>query len=366
MREMSTTGAAGKLGMWRPPPLFVLGVRRSGTTLLRVMLDRHSQLAIPDESYFIPQVAARHRGRLNVDAFCDDISRLPTLIDWGVPVSQVRASLTQGATVSQGLQAIYRVHAERQGKRLWGDKTPMYMQFLPLIERLFPDARFVHLVRDGRDAACSFLTMPDGVATETWAHPRSPAGFACQWRTEVRAARALGERVGPDRYLELRYEDLVIDPRAGLAAVCEFANIAYEPPMVEYAGHIDLSGKPHLTGLKRPPTPGLRDWRTEASVATVAEFEAIAGDLLAVCGYPLADPTKAAGPAPRQRLALAAYASRARAWRAAARALARSPMWRRRHPPVTTSGRSPQSPVMQIDHHPPDTFATVGHLSRRG
>ena len=87
------------------------------------------------------------------------------------------------------------------------------MAYLPLLDQLFPTALYVHLIRDGRDAATSFLSMPRGIVTESWAHPRSPAAFACQWRTEVEAARALGRRVGA-RYLEVRYEDLVRAPAA--------------------------------------------------------------------------------------------------------------------------------------------------------
>ena len=62
------------------PPLIVLGVRRSGTTLLRVILDRSPVLAVPDESYFVPQLARRHRGTVDVASFVDDLRRLPTIV----------------------------------------------------------------------------------------------------------------------------------------------------------------------------------------------------------------------------------------------------------------------------------------------
>ena len=314
------------------PPLLVLGVRRSGTTLLRVMLERHSQLAVPDESYFIPQLAARHRGRLDVAAFCDDLSRIGTVADWQVPLDHLRQALPADARLSDGLRAVYQAYAEARGKRRWGDKTPMYMQYLPLLERLFPDALYVQIVRDGRDAASSFLAMPAGIVTEGWAHPRSASAFACQWRTEVAAARWLARRVGGKRYRELRYEELAADPAAAMREVCEFAGLEFEPAMLEYQGRVDLSGKPHQASLERPPTPGIRDWRTDMEEGDVAAFESIAGDALAAFGYPLADPAQAAGPSPRGRAELLSYRSRSAAWRAAREAIARSPLWRRRHP----------------------------------
>jgi Sulfotransferase family len=314
-----------------PPPLLVLGVRRSGTTLLRVVLDRHSQLAIPDESYFVPQLADRHRGTIDVDAFVDDLRRLGTLRDWEVPVEDVRSRLEPGMPVGRAIAAVYETYTAIHGKTRWGDKTPMYMQHLPLLERLFADALYVHLIRDGRDTALSFLSMPDGIVTETWAHPRSAADFACQWRAEVVAARALGRRVGSRRYLEVRYEALVADPARELARICAFAGLVYEPSMLDYAGQVDVSAKPHQQSLKRPPTPGLRDWRAEMPPEDAAAFEAVAGDLLADLGYDVS-PTwrRSLSAGPRR----ASYRVRAAAWLAASRALRRSPVWKRRHPPL--------------------------------
>jgi hypothetical protein len=298
------------------------------------MLDRNSELAIPDESYFIPQLADRHRGPIDVEAFVGDLSRLPTLRDWDVESAAVRRRLRPGMPPGDAIAAVYETYAANQGKQRWGDKTPMYMQHLRLLERLFPVALFVHLVRDGRDVALSFLSMPRGIVTETWGRPRTVAGFACQWRSEVLAARALGKRSGPGRYLEVRYEALVAEPEGELRRICDFAGLPYEPGMLEYAGSVDLSAKPHQQSLSRPPTPGLRDWRETMAPADVAAFERIADDVLAAYGYELRTRAKPRGPGFRARWALASYALRTGAWRAAGNAVRRSPLWRRRHPPL--------------------------------
>jgi LPS sulfotransferase NodH len=310
------------------PPLLILGVRRSGTTLLRVMLDRHSQLAVPDESYFVPQLADRHLRRVDPDDFVGDLRRLNTLTEWDVPLDEVRDRLRPDMPIGTAIATVYAVYAQQRGKARWGDKTPMYMQNLRLLERLFPDALFVHLIRDGRDAALSFLEMPRGLVTETWMHPHTPADFASQWRTEVAAARRLGRRTGA-RYLEVRYEDLVADVGGVLRRICEFAGLEYEPDMADYAGNVDVSAKPHQQRLRQPPTSGVRDWRTQMSPDDVAAFEHVAGDLLHELGYSTSLGTNAAG-----RLRCASYASRALAWRGASFALRRSPLWRRRHPPL--------------------------------
>lgn len=306
------------------PPVIVLGVRRSGTTLLRVMLDRNPAVAIPDESYFVPQLARRHRGTVDPDAFLDDLRRIPTLVEWELSPDHVAPLLTAGMTTGEAVAAVFEAYAAERGKPRWGDKTPLYMQHLPLLERLFPTARFVHLVRDGRDAALSFLSVPGGIMTEGWGHPRDAAGFAAQWATEVRDAQALGRRVGPDRYLELRYEALVAAPPGSLRDVCRFADLPYDDAMLGYVGETEAARKEHQQRLNEPPRVGVRDWRTEMGATERTAFEAVAGDLLEALGYEVAQP----GHDARR---LASYRAKSAAWRAVGAAIQRSPLWRRRH-----------------------------------
>jgi len=307
------------------PPLIVLGVRRSGTTLLRVMLDRSATLAVPDESYFVPQLARRHRGRVEPQAFVDDLRRLPTLVEWGLEPTAVATRLRPGMPSGEAIAAIFETYAAARGKPRWGDKTPLYMQYLPLLERLFPTALYVHLIRDGRDAATSFLAVPEGIMTVGWGQPRDAGGFACQWASEVRAAQALGARVGPERYLEVRYETLVADPDAELRRVCDFAGLHHDAGMLGYVGETDSARKEHQQRLNEPPRVGVRDWRTEMPSDDVRAFEAIAGDLLGELGYDVSVPG-------RDRRRLAAYEAKTRAWRAVGAVTQRTPLWRRRHP----------------------------------
>jgi hypothetical protein len=311
--------------------VIVLGVRRSGTTLLRVMLDRNAELAIPDESYFVPQLARRHRGIVQVETFVDDLRRLPTLVEWKLAPDAVALRLRPQMTTGDAIAAVFEAYAAERGKSRWGDKTPLYMQHLPLLERLFPMARYVHLIRDGRDAALSFLSVPAGIMTEGWGHPRDAAGFACQWASEVGDARALGERVGPRRYLEVRYEALVADPEAELRRICSFAALDYDDAMLAYVGQTDSARKEHQRRLDEPPRVGVRDWRTQMAPGEVAAFEGVAGDLLDELGYAV---TRRGHDVRR----LAAYRAKAAAWRAVGAVTQRSPLWRRRHAVLQKTG----------------------------
>jgi Sulfotransferase family len=312
-----------------PPPLIVLGVRRSGTTLLRVILDRSPGIAIPDETYFFPQLAARHRGSVDSVAFLDDVRRLPRVRELGVDPQDVAPRLREGMTAGEAIGAVMATYADTCGKERWGDKTPLYMRHVPQLERLFPDAQYVHLVRDGRDAALSFLAVPGGLMTEGWGHPRDAVGFARMWRTEVEDARSLGRRTGEERFLEVRYEALVADPYGTVRDVCAFAGLPFDPAMLAYAENVDVSSRPHQQRLRQPPTAGVRDWRAEMSPADVEAFEAIAGDLLAGLGY---DVSSGGPPSLSARSGLAAYRAQVRAWNVMGQVVQRSPLWKRRHP----------------------------------
>jgi hypothetical protein len=313
------------------PPLVVLGVSRSGTTLLRVILDRSPGIAIPDESFFVPLLARRHGRTVDAERFLDDVSRIPTIKPWGLRREDIAARIGSGMATGAAIAAIFETYAAKAGKPRWGDKTPMYMRHLGLLERLFPDAQYVHLVRDGRDAALSFLEMPAGTYTRTWAHPTTPAQFACLWSKEVSNARALGARVGSARYHELRYEELVADPEGVVAGICAFAGIPFDPEMLSYADSVDVSAKPHQQRLLRPPTTGVRSWREDMPPDDVVAFETVAGDVLRELGYDVTS-TRSTLRAVATRVS---YESRLAAWNATASAGQRSPLWRRRHPRLT-------------------------------
>jgi len=291
------------------------------------MLDRNPALAVPDESYFVPQLARRHPTPVDPVAFVDDLRRLPTLVEWELSPDAVASHLRPGMTTGDAIAAVFAAYAAERGKPRWGDKTPLYMQHLDQLERLFPESRYVHLIRDGRDAALSFLSVPRGLMTEGWGHPHDARNFACQWATEVRAARRLGVRVGPGRYHELRYESLVADTESELRSVCAFAGLEFDAAMLEYVGRTDSARKAHQQRLNEPPRQGVRNWRTEMSPHDRRAFEDVAGALLDALGYEV----ELKG---RARLAVASYRAQAAAWRAVGAVVQRSPLWTRRHPPL--------------------------------
>jgi hypothetical protein len=270
---------------------FVVGCGRSGTTLLRAMLDSHPELAIPGESYFVVELAARYRRRalrrFPLDRFLDEIAAHERFRKWGVPEETLRevAAERRPRDFADAMRAVFASYARHQGKPRYGDKTPAYVLDLPLLAELFPEGRFVHIIRDGRDVASSLLEIPN------WG-PEGIDHAAAYWRDRVAAGRRVGSELGAERYREVRYEDLVGDPDTTLRTICSFLELDYDPVMLRYPDRFDELTSSNLLPeqhqkLRRPPSSDVRDWRRELSSDDVRAFEGAAGELLADLGYEL-------------------------------------------------------------------------------
>ncbi|RMF40576.1 MAG: sulfotransferase, partial [Anaerolineae bacterium] len=143
-----------------PPPFFIVGHPRSGTTLLRFMLSSHPRLYIPEETGFIPFLLPRrmHHAPLSLAQtrrLLARIARLNYLWDGLVDDLPAFYAALPAPTLPVILDTLYRRQIAPFGAQRWGDKTPLYVQHIPLLADLFPGAQFIHIIRDGRDAALS-------------------------------------------------------------------------------------------------------------------------------------------------------------------------------------------------------------------
>jgi hypothetical protein len=313
-------------------PVVILGVSRSGTTLLKEMLDQHPELALPSESYFVPQLWDRHGERPERAAFLADVARLARIREWGVTPAAVDERLPREPRFAEAVGAVYRAYADLRGKPRYGDKTPSYMQRLPVLERAFPDALYVHLVRDARDAALSFLAMRRRPRFN-WARPRGLLSFAAQWRREIEGARRFGARLGPERYVELRYEDLVAAPEQRLRELCAFLGLDWDPALLDYHRRIDAASLIDHPKLAEPPGAGRSDWRAQLSAIQQQRFEAVAAPMLDAYAYERRFPRPAPGARARAN-------ARILTWDLSLAAVRRSPVWRLRQVYVRRSSPS--------------------------
>jgi Sulfotransferase family len=282
------------------PAPFVVGVGRSGTTLLRLMLDAHPELAIPPETHFAPGLIERAHEGAGADALVDEIVGTRAWADFSIQAERLRERVTalEEGGAAAVLRAFYGLCAEREGKPRWGDKTPIYVRSMRPIGGELPEARFVHLIRDGRDVVLSRRARGMGAG-------KPIADTADRWRRRIEEARTQARRLR-GRYLELRYEDLVTRPEPQLRRVCELIELDYDAAMLDYhkraGGRLAELGDLPAEGGRRgrasaerqashalaagPPTSARTGaWREQMSSVDRAEFEAVAGGLLVELGY---------------------------------------------------------------------------------
>ncbi len=267
-----------------------VGSGRSGTTLFRNVFDSHSELAMAHEAHFVAPLARRRKAYetatgLDADALVADLFHDPNFVRQGLDRAAVRSALdVSGAeTYADAVRTVFSLYAAKHGKARYGDKTPGYVIQLDLLGRLFPEARFVHIIRDGRDVAMAYLDRDE------WG-PSTMADAAQYWRSRVGRGRRVGSKLGPERYREVRYEDMVEDPEGVTRELCAFLDLEFEAEMLDFyrRGSEFAAGTKHpdaFENLSKPITKGMRDWRIQMAPDDVALFEAIAGDLLADCGY---------------------------------------------------------------------------------
>jgi hypothetical protein len=220
-------------------PFFVVGAGRSGTTMLRLILAGHPRLHVCPETWFIEDLA-KHlplRRPLTPAELEQAIGIIVNHFRWPdlkLTETELRGltAVIERPTLRAILDTIYGALARSVGKPRIGDKTPVYVRILPILAELYPEAQFIHLLRDGRDVAMSYI--------EAGWHGRCHQGETFEWVVAVKAARRFAATARPGTWLELRYEDLVASPEAVLRPLCAYLGEAFDPAMVTIPDRIDL------------------------------------------------------------------------------------------------------------------------------
>ncbi len=272
-------------------PFFIIGAGRSGTTLLRRILAAHPDLAIPPESQGkIPNLVKkfyRYRG-LDwpdlVNVSLGEFAAFPTFHFWQLDLEPVRTSLLSLPQAERSLAAIvdgiYGGFLQQNAPQAtrWGDKSPFNTLRLKWIERLFPKAVYLHMLRDGRDVVSSYVKagLFDTAQAAAW-----------RWRHSVQAARAHQRRVEDARFLVVRYEELVQRPTEIAAQVGQLLDVTITPEMIDApADHLGDTALAHMANVHKPvTTASLGKWRKGLSSAQQAAVRPILEKPLVQAGY---------------------------------------------------------------------------------
>ena len=259
-------------------PVFLVAAERSGTTLLGAMLDGHPLVSWPGAFDYA------------LDWPAQEDAAWPDLVDTWSRLAESSAVRRARIRIDPALgfpDLVRSLHAQHRG----GTRKPIvgmtaHRHFERLL-RLWPEASFIYLLRDGRDVARSHVA--NGSAGNVWTASQ-------EWLDAERSWRALALQLPAERQLEVRFEDLVTAPERELARVCAFLGIDDSPEMLAY---------PERSALEAPDPRLVARWRQRLSRRELSLLEATLGSALRERGYPAGAPRPAWVPAPR-RIALAA------------------------------------------------------------
>jgi len=272
--------------------LFVLGSARSGTTLVNRLLREHFDYGMAAEGHWVSHLAPKLAsfGDLGEDA---NIRRLvrevvrseamdifrefyPKRLGWNVDITEdmLMARLPERSYAGV-VYAGFAVIADQMRRTRVGNKDPGYIFHLPLLHSLFPtSAKYLSVMRDGRDVALSTMQMPWG--------PNSPYACAREWQAGCEAVEAFAPVVGPDRFLQIRYEDLLTEPDTTCRTLESFLGITLS----------DEDRERFVLGFtSSPKRSNFGKWRADMSASDLRKFEAVAGHWLDRYDYERGSPS---------------------------------------------------------------------------
>jgi len=285
-------------------PIFIIGNPRSGTTLLRLMLTCHRNIVIPPECGFAVWWYQKYRNwnsesvKQNLDAFLDDLFGSKKIETWNLNRELLRETLSEKEPESYSdlVSLIYEKFAMQQKEtfKRWGDKNNYYLNHIETIFELFSDVQFIHIVRDGRDIACSYKKLAVSKFDSKYAPqlPTEISEIAREWINNLKKIRKSFQTIGWDKVIEIRYEDLVTESEKTLRNICSFLNEEYDPSMSDfYLLNMEKELEPRELmqwkgkTLEKPTRSEVEKYQIELTLPEIKEFEIIAEELLAHYRY---------------------------------------------------------------------------------
>jgi len=232
---------------------FIVGRGRSGSTLLTRILNMHSQICVAPEGLIILYLSSKFNKRKfdtnTINSFYRELWHEKRLHEWDIDREQLKMklhNLNHPITFQSLCKTVYRQYAIRCGKDpniILGDKNPLYSVFINKISNLFPDAKFIHIIRDFRDNILSYKNVKFDL--------NNTGSLAYRWKVYNKKILKC-RKYNSDRFLSIRYESLINNPSDVLKKICKFLDIDYEPNMLDFYKYQNQKLKVWHTNLRKP------------------------------------------------------------------------------------------------------------------
>ncbi len=272
-------------------PFFVTGMPRSGTKLIAGLLDQHPSLGIPHrETTFLALWIRRFKqtgdisNRKDFKKFYDWTVRLPYFSGMESDGFLIGMDEWYNSCSSYSVQGVFKAlvrhdaRIDQGSESTWGSRSPAHIRQIPMLRSFYSDCRIIHIVRDVRDYCVSMK--------KAWG--KHPLRSAQRWRNDVLAAREHGMEY-PDSYLEIRYEDLLENPKSELSRVCSFLGVCFNPVMLQLKRPVESAGD--AKGQRGIIASNRGKYSEFFGSSDIEKIEQIAKDALLEFGYEVAPET---------------------------------------------------------------------------
>jgi hypothetical protein len=224
-------------------PFFILANPRSGSTMLRLILNAHSKISVPPECGFSTWLGEKY-SNINIynadlyKKYADDVFKTKKFESWGISSDNILNTLNKENPTSyqKMVECVYLAYAIRNKKKseLFGDKNNYYINEIDKLSGLFPDSKYIALIRDGRDVAASYKKLSQKKITSKYSPklPNDICEIAEEWVSNIKKLNFL--RKDKDKIIFIKYEDILRNPERGLSDLFDFLGVEYEPRVLSF------------------------------------------------------------------------------------------------------------------------------------
>jgi hypothetical protein len=277
-------------------PIFIIGSPRSGTSLLRVVLNGHKDLFIPPECGFAIWLYRKYKAEnFNspdvISSYILDLKKTNKFETWGLNINWLKDYLLSQPLSGYAdlIDKIYTYYAQvnKIDFKRWGDKNNFYLEFIPELNQIFPNAQFIHCVRDGRDVACSYLELSSKKILSKYRPilPKSINEIAEEWKTNNEIIEESMEPIAESRKIRVRHEDLVTKFDETVNKLTDFLNLDYDP-LIEFYYDVKKAKEPEEFMqwkeklYQKPDISTIERYKSDLTPEQINIFNAISGSSL--------------------------------------------------------------------------------------
>jgi hypothetical protein len=285
--------------------VFILGNPRSGTSLFRLMLNAHPQIISPPECGFLHWWFSKYKDWCSNDntsdrvlEFLADVKSSKKIEDWNLDFDNLKQKIKthNPKNYAELVELVYLLFAEQKGKvpSIVADKNNYYINHLNDLKEIWPDAKYILVVRDGRDVACSYLNM-EKLLTNSPYKPKLSTDIktiAKEWLANNQNILNFSESLHENQFMAIRYEDFVTESELYLTKVCNFLGLNFESNMLDYfIKNAKQQDEPTSTldwkkkTLEKPDENNIGKYKIELQKESVEEFNTIAKEILQKFNY---------------------------------------------------------------------------------